>query len=56
MPVWNGLTNEAHPTQVLADFMTMLEHSNKPLNEISFAYLGDTRYIMGKSLMIAALA
>jgi len=56
VPVWNGLTNEAHPTQVLADFMTMMEHSNKPLNEISFAYLGDTRYIMGKSLMIAALA
>lgn len=56
VPVWNGLTNEAHPTQVLADFMTMMEHSNKPLNEISFAYLGDARYIMGKSLMIATLA
>ena len=56
VPVWNGLTNEAHPTQVLADFMTMLEHSNKPLNEISFAYLGDARYNMGNSLMVGALA
>lgn len=54
VPVWNGLTNEAHPTQVLADFMTMLEHSNKPLNEISFAYLGDARYNMGNSLMVGA--
>jgi ornithine carbamoyltransferase len=54
VPVWNGLTNEAHPTQVLADFMTMMEHSNKPLNEISFAYLGDARYNMGNSLMVGA--
>ncbi|MFW5644686.1 MAG: ornithine carbamoyltransferase, partial [Bacteroidota bacterium] len=54
VPVWNGLTNEFHPTQVLADAMTMLEHSNKPLNEISFCYLGDARNNMGKSLMVGA--
>jgi len=54
VPVWNGLTTEFHPTQVLADFMTMLEHSNKPLNEIKFAYLGDARNNMGNSLMIGA--
>jgi ornithine carbamoyltransferase len=54
VPVWNGLTNEFHPTQVLADFMTMLEHSNKPLNEIKFAYVGDARNNMGNSLMIGA--
>ncbi|MFP4488648.1 MAG: ornithine carbamoyltransferase [Bacteroidales bacterium] len=54
VPVWNGLTNEFHPTQILADFMTMLEHSNKPLNEISFCYLGDARNNMGNSLMVGA--
>ncbi len=54
VPVWNGLTNEFHPTQVLADAMTMLEHSNKPLNEISFCYLGDARNNMGNSLMVGA--
>ncbi len=54
VPVWNGLTNEFHPTQVLADFMTMLEHINKPLNEIKFAYVGDARNNMGNSLMIGA--
>lgn len=54
VPVWNGLTNEFHPTQILADFMTMLEHSQKPLNEISFCYLGDARYNMGNSLMVGA--
>lgn len=54
VPVWNGLTNEFHPTQVLADFMTMLEHVNKPLNEIKFAYVGDARNNMGNSLMIGA--
>ena len=40
VPVWNGLTNEFHPTQILADFLTMQEHSTKPLNEIKFCYLG----------------
>ena len=54
VPVWNGLTNEFHPTQILADFLTMMEHSNKDLSEISFAYLGDARNNMGNSLMIGA--
>jgi ornithine carbamoyltransferase len=51
VPVWNGLTNEFHPTQILADFMTMIEHSSKPLNKMSLCYLGDARYNMGNSLM-----
>jgi ornithine carbamoyltransferase len=54
VPVWNGLTNEYHPTQVLADVMTMLEHSNKAPGEISFCYLGDARNNMGNSLMVGA--
>ncbi len=54
VPVWNGLTNEFHPTQILADFLTMIEHSRKPLNQISFAYLGDARNNLGNSLMIGA--
>jgi len=54
VPVWNGLTNEFHPTQILADFLTMQEHSDKPLHEVSFAYLGDARNNMGNSLMIGA--
>jgi ornithine carbamoyltransferase len=54
VPVWNGLTNEFHPTQILADFMTMLEHSDKPLSRISFCYLGDARNNMGNSLMVGA--
>ncbi len=54
VPVWNGLTNEFHPTQILADFLTMQEHSNKPLNEITFTYLGDARNNMGNSLMVGA--
>ncbi len=54
VPVWNGLTNEFHPTQILADFMTMLEHFNGPLNEISFCYLGDARNNMGNSLLVGA--
>ena len=52
VPVWNGLTNEFHPTQILANFMTMEEHSTKPLNKISYAYLGDARFNMGNSLMV----
>jgi ornithine carbamoyltransferase len=51
VPVWNGLTNEFHPTQILADFLTMKEHSSKPLNKIILCYLGDARYNMGNSLM-----
>ncbi|MFH0893630.1 MAG: ornithine carbamoyltransferase [Bacteroidota bacterium] len=54
VPVWNGLTNEFHPTQILADLMTMMEHCNKPLNEISFCYLGDARNNMGNSLLVGA--
>jgi ornithine carbamoyltransferase len=54
VPVWNGLTNEFHPTQILADFLTMQEHSDKPLHNISFAYLGDARNNMGNSLMVGA--
>jgi ornithine carbamoyltransferase len=52
VPVWNGLTDEFHPTQVLADLLTMEEHSLKPLPEISFCYLGDARNNMGNSLMV----
>ncbi len=54
VPVWNGLTNEFHPTQVLADFLTMMEHCNKPLEEISFCYLGDAKNNVGNSLMVGA--
>jgi len=54
VPVWNGLTDEFHPTQVLADFMTMLEHSSKPLNQMKFCYLGDARNNVGNSLMVGA--
>jgi ornithine carbamoyltransferase len=54
VPVWNGLTDEFHPTQILADFLTMMEHSDKPLSEIKFCYLGDARNNMGNSLMVGA--
>lgn len=54
VPVWNGLTDEFHPTQILADFMTMREHSSKPVNKIKFCYLGDARNNMGNSLMVGA--
>jgi ornithine carbamoyltransferase len=54
VPVWNGLTNEFHPTQILADFLTMQEHCDKPLHHVSFAYLGDARNNMGNSLMVGA--
>ena len=53
VPVWNGLTNESHPTQILADFMTMLEHSKgKELNKIKFAFIGDARNNVARSLMV----
>jgi ornithine carbamoyltransferase len=52
VPVWNGLTNEFHPTQTLADVLTMMEHSDKPLEQIAYCYLGDARYNMGNSLMV----
>jgi ornithine carbamoyltransferase len=54
VPVWNGLTNEFHPTQVLADFLTMMENSDKPLTQVRFAYLGDARNNMGNSLLVGA--
>jgi ornithine carbamoyltransferase len=54
VPVWNGLTTEYHPTQVLADLLTMIEHSDKPLSQVSFAYLGDARNNMGNSLLVGA--
>jgi len=54
VPVWNGLTDEFHPTQILADLMTMIEHSDKPMGEIKFCYLGDARNNMGNSLMVGA--
>ncbi|HEX2919991.1 MAG TPA: ornithine carbamoyltransferase [Bacteroidales bacterium] len=54
VPVWNGLTNEFHPTQILADFLTMTEHSSKPLNKMSLCYMGDARYNMGNSLMVGS--
>jgi len=52
VPVWNGLTDEFHPTQVLADLQTMEEHSKKHLSDISFCYLGDARNNMGNSLLV----
>jgi ornithine carbamoyltransferase len=52
VPVFNGLTDEYHPTQMVADVMTMREYSDKPLHEIKYAYVGDTRSNMGHSLMI----
>jgi ornithine carbamoyltransferase len=54
VPVWNGLTNEAHPTQVLADLLTMQEHVHKPLEAVSCCFLGDVGYNMADSLMIGA--
>ena len=52
VPVWNGLTDEFHPTQILADVLTMREHSFKPLPQISYAFLGDAANNMGNSLMV----
>ena len=54
VPVWNGLTNAFHPTQVLADFLTMTEHCDKPLRRMTLAYLGDARNNMGNSLLVGA--
>lgn len=52
VPVWNGLTNEYHPTQILADVLTMIEHCPKPLEQMSLCYLGDGGNNMGNSLMV----
>ncbi|ROO84170.1 ornithine carbamoyltransferase [Actinocorallia herbida] len=54
VPVYNGLTDEWHPTQMLADQLTMMEHCDKPLREITFAYLGDARFNMANSYIAAA--
>lgn len=54
VPVWNGLTDEFHPTQVLADLLTMTEHCDKPLQQMAFCYAGDARNNMGNSLMVGA--
>jgi len=54
VPVWNGLSDEFHPTQILADFLTMQEHIDKPLHKIKFVFVGDARNNMGNSLMIGA--
>jgi len=54
VPVWNGLTDLYHPTQILADFLTVMEHCSKPLNKVKFVYAGDARNNMGNSLMIGA--
>ncbi len=52
VPVYNGLTDEWHPTQMLADFLTMLEHSGKPADQISYTYMGDARSNMGNSMLV----
>jgi ornithine carbamoyltransferase len=54
VPVYNGLTDEFHPTQILADFLTMSEHAEKPLHETAFAFLGDAANNMGASLLLGA--
>jgi ornithine carbamoyltransferase len=54
VPVYNGLTDEWHPTQILADFLTMREHVSKPLEEVSFCYLGDARFNMADTYLIGA--
>ncbi|GAB3212035.1 ornithine carbamoyltransferase [Marinactinospora thermotolerans] len=53
VPVWNGLTDEWHPTQMLADFLTITEHTDKPLGQVTFAYMGDARNNLGHSLTVA---
>lgn len=52
VPVYNGLTDDWHPTQMLADVLTMTEHSAKPVQEIAYAYLGDARFNMGNSYLV----
>lgn len=55
VPVWNGLTDESHPTQILADLLTMEEFGERPLHEMSFCYIGDARFNMGCSLLIGGV-
>ncbi len=54
VPVYNGLTDEWHPTQILADFLTMREHVDKPLSEVAFCYLGDARFNMADTYLVGA--
>ncbi len=54
VPVWNGLTNEWHPTQMLADQLTITEHLGRPLDQVSIAYLGDARYNVGNSILVSS--
>ncbi len=54
VPVWNGLTDEWHPTQMLADQLTLLEHVGRPLCDIRYAYLGDARFNMGNSILVSS--
>ena len=54
VPVWNGLTDEFHPTQILADLLTLREHLNRPFSDMTFCYVGDGRNNMGNSLMVGA--
>jgi len=54
VPVWNGLTNEFHPTQILADLLTMAEHSARPFSKMIICYFGDARFNMGNSLMVGS--
>ena len=54
VPVWNGLTDDSHPTQILADFMTMIEHTDKTLRDVAFCYLGDARNNVANSLLVGA--
>ena len=53
VPVYNGLTDEWHPTQILADFLTFTEHADKPFEEVTFCYLGDARFNMADSYLVA---
>lgn len=55
VPVWNGLTDESHPTQILADLLTMEEFGEQPLHRLSFCYLGDARFNMGCSLLVGGV-
>lgn len=52
VPVWNGLTDDWHPTQMLCDALTMREHAGKPLDEVAYAYVGDARFNTGRSLLV----
>lgn len=54
VPVYNGLTDEFHPTQMLADVLTMIEHCDKPLHDMTYCYLGDGRFNMGRSYLVTA--